>query len=127
MRTKSAKAKARRLQDWVVQKLITILDLTPEQTVKPAIMGEKGVDVQLATSVSSIFPYSIECKNVERLNIWDAWEQTTANCLKSSLSNTHPLLIISKNRKTPLAIVDAEHFIRLHKNGRNNIQSMHTF
>lgn len=115
MKTKSRKAKGRRLQDWVRNSLITILGLDP-QDVKPAIMGERGVDVKLASTAISSFPYSIECKNAERLNIWAAFEQAIAN----SLCNTQPILFISKNHKTPLVVVDAEYFINMVKKNNEN-------
>lgn len=113
MKVKSSKAKGRRLQDWVRTALINILDI-PHQDIKCAIMGEGGIDVNIHHSSLSKFPYNIECKNVERINIWKAWEQ----CCKHK-GQGHPLLFLSKNRHSPLIVIDATHFIGLYINGRD--------
>ena len=109
MRTQSAKAKGRRLQQWVVKQLIETFDIHPED-IKSCSMGAGGEDVQMARSAREKFPYSVECKNVERLNVWDAYDQAKANS-----GNYEPIVIMKKNGKKPLAIVDAEYFINLNK------------
>jgi hypothetical protein len=55
-----------------------------------------------------MFPYSVECKNQETLNVWKAFEQAEYNS-----GSYRPLLIIKRNRKEPLAVVEANHFIEL--------------
>ena len=60
------------------------------------------------------FPHSIECKNVERLNVWDAYEQACRNS-----GNYEPIVVMKKNRKNPLVVVDAEYFIGLFSNKDN--------
>ena len=54
------------------------------------------------------FPYSVECKNQEKLNVWDAYEQAKENC-----NGYEPIVVMKKNRKQPLVVIDAEHFISL--------------
>ena len=73
-------------------------------------MGCGGEDLQLSPAARKLFSFSIECKNVERLNVYDAYDQASAN------SGDHePLLIMKKNRKKPLVVMDAEHFVELIK------------
>ena len=73
-------------------------------------MGAGGEDVIMARAARRKFPFSIECKNVERLNVWDAYDQACAN------SGDHqPLLVMKKNRKKPLVVIDAEEFVQLIK------------
>ena len=106
MRPQSAKAKGRRLQQWVREQLIEKLNVHPED-IESRSMGAGGEDLIMARDARSKFPFSIECKNVERLNVWDAYEQATAN------SGDHePILFMKKNRKKPLVVVDAEWFIK---------------
>ena len=107
MKTQSAKAKGRRLQQWVVQQLIETFDIHPED-IKSCSMGAGGEDVQMARSAREKFPYSVECKNVEKLNVWEAYEQAKANA-----GDYEPMVIMKKNGKKPLVVIDAEHFIRL--------------
>ena len=67
----SAKAKGRLLQDWTRNQLITELQIHPED-IKTAVMGESGEDIKMARAAREKFPMSIECKNVEKLNVWEA-------------------------------------------------------
>ena len=107
MRVQSAKAKGRRLQQWVRDKLIEMLDIHPED-IESRSMGAGGEDLIMARAARQKFPHSIECKNVEKLNIWDAYEQASANC-----GDYEPIVIMKKNGKKPLVVVDAEYYIQL--------------
>ena len=109
MKTQSAKAKGRRLQQWVVKQLIETFDIHPED-IKSCSMGAGGEDVVMARAAREKFPYSVECKNVEKLNVWDAYDQARANA-----GNYEPIVIMKKNGKKPLVIIDAEYFINLNK------------
>ena len=78
--------------------------------VRSTSMGAGGEDVQLSPAARRLFRFSVECKNVEKLNVWAAYEQACEN------SGGHePLLIMKKNRKKPLVVMDAETFIKLTK------------
>lgn len=108
MRPQSAKAKGRRLQQWVRDQLIESLNIHPED-IESRSMGAGGEDLIMARAARSKFPHSIECKNVEKLNVWDAYEQASANC-----GDYEPIVIMKKNGKKPLVVVDAEYYIGLH-------------
>jgi hypothetical protein len=107
MNPSSAKAKGRRLQQWVRDKLIEMLEVHPED-IESRSMGAGGEDLIMARAARSKFPHSIECKNVEKLNIWEAYEQASANC-----NDYEPIVVIKKNGKKPLVVVDAEYYIQL--------------
>ena len=107
MRVQSAKAKGRRLQQWVRDKLIEMLEVHPED-IESRSMGAGGEDLIMARAARQKFPHSIECKNVEKLNIWDAYEQASAN-----RGDYEPIVVIKKNGKKPLVVVDAEYYIQL--------------
>ena len=107
MKPSSAKAKGRALQDWTRKKLMEELDIH-EDDIKTAVMGESGEDIKMARAAREKFPFSIECKNVESLNVWKAYEQAKENCGKYE-----PLVVMKKNRKKPLVVLDAEVFIDL--------------
>jgi hypothetical protein len=108
MRPQSAKAKGRRLQQWVREQLIESLGIHPED-IESRSMGAGGEDLIMARAARSKFPHSIECKNVEKLNVWDAYEQASANC-----GDYEPIVVMKKNGKKPLIVVDAEYYIGLH-------------
>ena len=115
MKPQSAKAKGRVLQKWVRDKLIEMLDVHPED-IESRSMGAGGEDLIMARAARAKFPHSIECKNVEKLNIWEAYEQASANC-----GDYEPVVFMKKNGKKPLVVVDAEYYIQLFgdKNGKS--------
>lgn len=89
--------------------LETFTELEPDD-VRSTSMGAGGEDLQLSPAARRKFPYSVECKNVEKLNVWGAYEQAEANS-----GDNEPLLIMKKNRKKPLVVIDLESFIELLK------------
>ena len=66
MSPRSAKAKGRKLQQWVVEKLLSLMTNLTNLDIKSTPMGVNGVDVQLSSLAQKFFPYDIECKNPER-------------------------------------------------------------
>lgn len=109
MKPQSAKAKGRKLQKWFTELLIERLKLDKDD-LESRPMGSQGEDIIIGKESRTKFPYSIECKNVERLNVWDAYSQAEANC-----KTYEPLVVIKRNRSKPLVVVDAEHFIELYR------------
>jgi hypothetical protein len=109
MKTQSAKAKGRRLQQWVRDQLIESLDVHPED-VESRSMGASGEDLIMARAAREKFPFSIECKNVEKLNVWDAYDQAKVNS-----GNYEPIVVMKRNGKKPLVVIDAEYFISMNK------------
>lgn len=104
--TRSAKAKGRVFQQLIKNKLIKAFPVGPRD-VKSTTMGESGPDIQLSEKAFKYFPFAIECKNQERVNIWDSYRQAQGH------GDGEPLLFIKRNRTEPLAVVDADYFIRL--------------
>jgi len=108
MRTSSAKAKGRKLQQWFANLLVEKLGVDAED-LESRPMGSQGEDIIMGKQTREIFPYSIECKNQEAVNVWKAYEQATENC-----KGYEPLVVIKRNRTKPLVLVDAEYFVKLH-------------
>ena len=113
MKTSSAKAKGRRLQQKFRDLLIEKLDIHPED-IESRAMGSGGEDLIMARAARAKFPYSIECKNQEKLNIWAAWEQANGN-----KGLYEPLVVIKKNGVKPLVVLDAENFLEMIKDFNN--------
>ena len=105
MKTSSAKAKGRRLQQKFMQLLIEKLDIDPED-IESRSMGAGGEDLIMSKAARTKFPFSVECKNQERLNIWSAWEQANSN-----KGIYEPIVVIKKNGTTALVVLDAENFL----------------
>ena len=116
MKTRSAKAKGRRLQDWVRTQLVKKLGL-PANTdlVTTAIMGEKGMDVKVVSTLRNKWPFSIECKNRETFSgIYKILEQSAKQD-----SNLIPLAFLKMNNMKPLVILEAETFLEIYFNDKN--------
>ena len=108
MKTSSAKAKGRNLQKRVRELLIEKLDIHPED-IESRSMGASGEDLIMARAAREKFPYSIECKNQEKVNVWSAYEQASDNSGKYE-----PIAVIKKNNSKPLVVIDLEAFVKLH-------------
>tara|TARA_B110000093_G_scaffold42919_1_gene45938 strand:+ start:2164 stop:2514 length:351 start_codon:yes stop_codon:yes gene_type:complete len=109
MNTATRKAKGKRLQKYVCNLILRFFPILSEKDVISIRMGRPGEDVQLSDKAKKIFPYSIECKNQERMKyLWEAYEQAISNS-----KNLEPLVIIKINKKKPLVVIDAEYFIKL--------------
>ena len=110
MKPQSAKAKGRRLQQQFRELLIEELGIHPED-IESRSMGAGGEDLIMARAARQKFPYSIECKNVEKLNVWEAYKQASENS-----KDYEPLVVMKKNNHKTLVVLDAESFVKLFKN-----------
>jgi len=111
MKTRSAKNKGKRLQNSVRDILLETFkeDLEPDD-IKSAVMGDSGEDIQLSPAARKLIPYSIECKNQEKLNIWSSLEQADDNSKESI-----PVLIFKRNRSKTYAVIEFKEFVELIK------------
>ena len=109
MKPQSAKAKGRRLQQQFRELLIEELGIHPED-IESRSMGAGGEDLIMARAARQKFPYSIECKNVEKLNVWEAYKQAEENS-----KDYEPVVVMKKNNHKTLVVLDAEYFVKIHK------------
>ena len=110
MRPQSAKAKGRRLQQQFRELLIEELGIHPED-IESRSMGAGGEDLIMARAAREKFPYSIECKNVEKLIVCEAYKQASQNS-----KDYEPLVVMKKNNHKTLVVLDAESFVKIFKN-----------
>ena len=109
MKTQSAKAKGRTLQKWMRELLIEKLDIHPED-IESRSMGAGGEDLIMARAAREKFPLSIECKNQEKVNVWESYKQAEDNS-----KDYEPVVVIKRNNSKPLVLVDAEYFVSMFK------------
>lgn len=110
MKPKSCKAKGRKAAKEVKG---LIMQLFPELTVDDVIVassGQTGEDLILSAKARGLLPISIECKNVEKLNIWDALAQAESNS-----KDWQPVLMFRRNKSTLYAAIDAAELLALLK------------
>ena len=113
MKIKSAKAKGRNLQNLVRDKLRKVfvekwtkVPRLENDDIKSQTMGMGGEDIVLSPLAKKLIPYSFECKNTERLNLWDAIKQCEDNC-----EGRQPILVIKRNRSEVYAVVKLDSFL----------------
>ena len=109
MKPRSAKNKGKRLQnkvrDLILEKFNKKLE---EDDVRSITMGDSGEDILLSPAARKLFPFSVECKNQEKLNIWSSLEQAESNSGKHT-----PLLIFKRNRTKPYAVLEFDKLLEL--------------
>lgn len=108
MRPASAKNKGRQFQQWVRDLILKTFPSLHPDDVRSTSMGAPGEDILLSRAARDIFPYSVECKNVERLNIWEAIKQAKENAGEHT-----PLVAFKKNHHEAWVAIPAEHFMDL--------------
>lgn len=114
IKVSSAKAKGRNLQKWAVGKIAELLEYKlPENKddshIRSREMGQSGVDIVLSKKARQKFPFAVECKNQEHIDLRRFMEQAEANSI-----SLWPLLIVkNKTLKEPLLVMKWEVFARL--------------
>lgn len=112
----SRKARGRKLQQELRDAIIESLGVDPED-VESRSMGAGGEDLILAKAARKLFPFSPECKNQEKLNIWGALEQAEKNS-----EFGEPLLVFKRNRSKTYAVLQLPTLLKL-LNAINNKDS----
>lgn len=107
MKTSSAKNKGRNFQKEIVEKILTLFpELEPEDCLSRS-MGASGEDIMFSPKARKCLPISIEAKNQEALNFWQAYEQAKTNAKERYI----PVLMARRNRTKPLAVLDLNDFL----------------
>jgi hypothetical protein len=87
-----------------------ILDSFPldDDDVLSRSMGASGTDLHLSPKAREFIDFDIECKCVDKVRLWESWDQACAN-------GENALLLIKKSRREPLAVLSLEKFLELLK------------
>ena len=107
MKAKSAKAKGRKLQNLVVEKLRKAYPELEDDDIKGQIMGVSGEDIVLSPLAKRLIGLSFECKNQEKLNLWDSLDQADKNSEERT-----PVLVFKRNRTPVYAAIPFEYLIK---------------
>lgn len=110
MRTSSAKQKGRRACQDVKALLHRFAPVLDGDDIMLPTGSVPGADIHLSPAARNFYPFAIECKNVESLNIWKALTQAETHVKSDS---DIPLLFFKRNRSKLYVALDAEAFLKL--------------
>ena len=108
MKPRSAKNKGKRLQNKVRDLILEKFNQLEPDDVRSVTMGESGEDILLSPAARKLFPFSTECKNQEKLNIWSSLEQAETNS-----GNHIPIVIFKRNRSKTNVALEFEKLLEL--------------
>lgn len=111
IKTSSAKAKGRRHQQDVCEKFLEVSSGLESDDIRSASMGAPGEDVLFSPAARRQFPFSVECKNVEKLSIWSAIDQARANCNPDHT----PMVVFTRNRENVQVAMPFEKFLKIYE------------
>lgn len=107
MNPSSCKAKGRALQQRVRDKLLESAPQLEPDDIRSTSMGCRGTDIQLSPKARSVYPYDIECKSQEKLNIWDALKQAESNARDTAM------VVFKRNRSEVYVALKFDDFLKL--------------
>jgi len=96
-------------QQWVRDIILKTFPSLEPDDVKSTSMGAGGEDVQLSPAARKLFPYQIECKSKATSQIHTYYEQAKTH------GKHEPIVFVKMDRKEPLAIVSAKHYMEVIK------------
>ena len=70
----------------------------------------------MTTRAEEVYPYSVECKNVEKLNIWKAIDQSRDEAKKNGKT---PMVVFTKNHEDTYVAIPIETLLDLHRRLRD--------
>lgn len=105
MKPQSAKAKGRKLQQFVRDALLMKFPSLTKDDVRSTSMGAGGEDIQLSQAARELIPYNIECKARKSFALYKDYEQAKAH------GDGEPMLVIKGDYKEPLVVVSFKYFM----------------
>lgn len=110
MTPQSAKAKGRKLQQYVRDRILSYFPRLTADDVRSTSMGAGGEDIQLSQLARTYMPVSIECKNRAKFALYKDFEQAA-----NHNPAWEPVLVIKQNGSPPLAVVHLDHLLNLYR------------
>jgi hypothetical protein len=108
MKTASCKAKGRRLAQEIKDLLLKYAPDITDRDIQVTPSGVTGPDLHLSAHADTKFPFVIECKNQEKLNIWNALSQ-----LDKHDGWGTKVLFFRRNKSKTYVTLEAEEFLKL--------------
>lgn len=114
MKPSSAKAKGRRAAAELRELLLQAAPSLDPGDIVVTPSGVNGPDLYLSPAAKKVYPFAIECKAVEALNVWSALKQAETHGLMSGgVTSLFPLLAFKRNRSLLYVSMRAEDFLKV--------------
>lgn len=108
MRTSSCKAKGRRLLAEAKELFLRYSSGLEIDDIEVTSSGCTGRDMKLSPAAQKQWPFAIEGKNQEKLNVFKSFEQATTHVKGEEI----PVLIYRKNHTEPMISMRLEDFLK---------------
>ena len=110
MKQDSRRAKGKKLQRIVRDKLLLAFPDLHQGHIRVAKAGQQGEDLKLSRIARRLISYQVECKNQEKFKIlFSFYDQACRH------GRHEPVLVIKQNTTRALAVIDLDQFIDLIK------------
>ena len=110
MKQKSRRAKGKKLQRILREKLLSAFSHLHPGDIRIAKTGENGEDLKLSRIAKRLIPYQFECKNQEKFKtLYSFYSQACKH------GRYEPVLVVKQNSRRSLAVIDLDQFIDLIK------------
>lgn len=116
MNIRSAKAKGRRLASRVKDMLHSFAPDLQVGDIEVTSSSVTGEDLKLSPAAKDTYPLIFECKNQEKLNIWDALKQAKTHhddWVKLNALPLYPCVVFSRNHEDTYVALKFEDFLKL--------------
>lgn len=117
MKTRSCKAKGRRAAQQVKELLLKYAPELWHDEIGVTPSSVTGSDIGLYGGASHVYPFAIEVKNQEKLNIWQAIEQAK-NHAKMHVER-YPVVFFRRNKSELFITMRADDFLQYTRRKRD--------
>ena len=100
MKISYAKVKGRKMVTELRELLLKEFPQLEPDDVRIPPSAVPGEDLQLSPAARRLFPFAVECKNKESLNIWAAIKQAESHLPKNS-PHVQPAIVFRRNNQAP--------------------------
>lgn len=119
MKTSSAKAKGRKLQQHVRDVLLEAFPTLEPDDVKSVSMGAHGEDVMLSPAARKLMPIAVETKARNSIAACRFFEQAQEHARAVKGGKAQPVVVMKEDRKQPVVMVSLEFFVELLQDSSN--------
>jgi hypothetical protein len=120
MKSRSGKAKGRRLVSELREAILQAFPALQPDDIQPVPTSVGGEDLKLSPAARKYWPFSVECKNQEKLNIHEAVSQAERN----AKDNVIPIVVFRRNHSKPWVAINLEDLLTLMIERKTNSEAL---